>query len=229
MRCAGDGAVETVPREPRELVLGGRPAAHLAGAGAQDSERLAVEGAQCFRLVEDRRQLQELDPVGRSWCGEELKRGRRREPAAAGRRGRCAASAFPMPCVRRTEGAPRRASTSSRSRGTQGGRTDTASPSRSARLRRPARILLGVDERIGAADGVSGEDVWPRDMRGAQKSVQVGRELMAVLRAAFPLLHPSPARSNEQTRVVARHVRLHPRPARRPFAEAVEEDDRRRA
>ena len=47
-----------------ELVLGGCPAAHLADAGADDGERLAVEGVQSLRFVEDRRQLQELDPVG---------------------------------------------------------------------------------------------------------------------------------------------------------------------
>ena len=37
-----------------------------------------------------------------------------------------------------------------------------------------ARVLLGVDEGVGAADGVSGDDVGPRDVRGGQKRVCVG-------------------------------------------------------
>ena len=43
------------------------------------------------------------------------------------------------------------------------------------------RVVLGVDERVGAADGVSGEDIRPRDMRYVQELVQVGRQLVAVL------------------------------------------------
>src|SRR4051812_28431831 len=64
MRGANSGVVDAIPRQASELVLGGHPAVHLPGSCGQDTERLPVQAAECFRLVKDGRQLQELDPGG---------------------------------------------------------------------------------------------------------------------------------------------------------------------
>ena len=164
-----------------------------------------MEAAQSFRLVEDRRQLQELDPAGRQLarrgvegaCGVARARRQRTEPAPQRHPSHDRAGG-------RLAGAPRRASTSSRTSGSQEGRTDTASPSRSARLRRPAsgtarRRRARRCRRPSARQGHTA----PGHARPAR--ARAGRTPAGArpARTALPPLQPSPARSNAQTRVVA--------------------------
>src|SRR5258708_5870672 len=156
-----------VRRELRQLALSGRPAFHLADTCTQDSERLAVKAAQSFRLVEDRRQLQELDPAGCQlpWGAVERASGiasppwQRTEPAPQGNPPHDGASgqweerrgALELPVERAVI---RKAELI---RGRRVDQRDTGDL---------ARILGRVDERIGASYRVSGKDIRPRDMRG---------------------------------------------------------------
>src|SRR5690348_4789867 len=90
-------------------------------------------------------------------------------------------------------------------------------------------MLRCVDERIGAADGVPGEHVRPRDMCGVQECVQVGRQLVTVLRSRLAAAPTFPGAVERTDARRPRHVPLHPCPVRRPLTETVEQNDRRRA
>ena len=82
------------------------------------------------------------------------------------------------------------------------------------------RVVLRVDERVGAADGVSGKDIRPRDMRYLQELVQVGRQLVTVL-ANRPTAAPAFSGAIECADTRCRETRS---PAPTPSSASIRQD-----